>query len=131
MSAVAPGSQNFTTASDFGAHTTSAKFRALRLASMQVTRTEFRHILCACAHVRRLQSRSRLLSMDLDSVIVSIKLDHPNDGGRLVIGHLAAHSILVPRARVCAAIHRVNPDNTALRRSIALRRRVYHVDGPN
>ena len=68
---------------------------------------------------------------DLDNVIVSIKRDHPNDGERLVIGHLAARSILVPRARVRAAIHRVDPDNTALRRRIALRRRVYHVNGPN
>ena len=74
---------------------------------------------------------SDISDSDLDSIIVSIKLDHPNDGGRLVIGHLAARSILVPRARVRAAIHHVDPDNTALRRSIVLRRRVYHVDGPN
>ena len=64
-------------------------------------------------------------------MIVTIKIDHPNDGERLIIGHLAARSIIIPRARVRASIHRVDPENTALRRSIALRRRVYHSDGPN
>ena len=74
---------------------------------------------------------STISDSQLDSVIVNIKLDHPNDGERLIIGHLAARSILVPRVRVRAAIHRVDPDSTALRRSIALRRRVYYVCGPN
>ena len=74
---------------------------------------------------------SDICDCNLDSIIVDIKCDHPNDGERLIIGHLAARSIFVPRTRLRAAIHRVDPDNTALRRSIALRRRVYHVDGPN
>ena len=30
-----------------------------------------------------------------------------------------------------ASIHRVDPENTAIRRSVTIRRRVYHVDGPN
>lgn len=74
---------------------------------------------------------SDISDSDLDSLIVRIKIEHPYDGERLMIGHLAAHSIIVPRARVRAAIHRVDPENTALRRSVALRRRVYHADGPN
>lgn len=63
--------------------------------------------------------------------MVEIKVEHPNDGERLLIGHLANRGIIVQRSRVRAAIHRVDPENTALRRSVTIRRRVYHVDGPN
>ena len=53
-------------------------------------------------------------------------MDHPNDGERLLmIGHLAARGIIVPRVRVRAFIHHVDSDNTAVRRS------VYSVEGPN
>ena len=57
-------------------------------------------------------------------------MDHPNDGERLLIGHLAARGIIVQRVRVCASIHRVDPENTAIRRSVTIRRS-YHVQGPN
>ena len=53
---------------------------------------------------------------DLDAV-VRIKANHPNDGECLVNGHLTRHG--------------VDPENTAVRRSIAIRRRVYHVEGPD
>ncbi len=68
---------------------------------------------------------------DLDREVVDIKVEHPNDGERLLIGHLATRGIIVPRARVRGSIHRVDPENTAIRRSVTIRRRVYHVDGPN
>ena len=48
-----------------------------------------------------------------------------------MIGHLAHRGVIVSRARLRASIHRVDPDNTALRRSIVVRRRVYHASGPN
>lgn len=41
-----------------------------------------------------------------------------------MIGHLARHNIILPRARIRAAIHRVDPVNTALRRSVTVRRRM-------
>ena len=68
---------------------------------------------------------------DLDSVVERIKITHPNDGECLMSGHLTQRGIIVPRARLRASIHRVDPENTALRRSIAIRRRVYYVEGPN
>ena len=68
---------------------------------------------------------------DLDIVIEEIKRNHHNDGERLLIGHLAAQGIIVARACVRASIHRVDPVNTALRRSVTVRRRVYHAAGPN
>ena len=68
---------------------------------------------------------------DLDRMVQSIKEAHPNDGERMVIGHLHHHGIIVPRAKVRASIHRVDPVNTAIRRSVTIRRRVYCVNGPN
>ena len=68
---------------------------------------------------------------ELDRVVESIKQAHPNAGERLLIGHLNRLRIWVPRARARGAIHRVDPINTAIRRSVAIRRRVYHVEGPN
>ena len=46
-------------------------------------------------------------------------------------GHLASHGIVVQRARLCASIHRVDPEKVAIWRSIAIGHRVYHIDGPN
>lgn len=48
-----------------------------------------------------------------------------------MIGQLARRGVILQRARIRASIHRIDPINTAIRRSVALRRRVYHVDGPN
>ena len=67
----------------------------------------------------------------LDDLIHGIKMQHPHDGERLMIGHLSRHGIRVPRTRLRASIHRVDPVNTALRQSITIRRRRYHSDGPN
>lgn len=68
---------------------------------------------------------------ELDHQIKLIKNTHPNDGERLIIGHLRAHSIFVTRARTRASIHRVDPANVAIRRMVTIRRRVYFADGPN
>ena len=53
---------------------------------------------------------------DLDREVVEIKLEHPNDGERLLIGHLASQGVIVPRARVRASIHWVDPENTAIKK---------------
>jgi len=68
---------------------------------------------------------------DLDSYLVSIKRSHPNDGERLLAGHLCCLGIIVPRSRLRGSIHHVDPENTAARRSVTVQRRVYHVEGPN
>ena len=67
----------------------------------------------------------------MDQIIREVKDVHPNDGERMIIGHLAQRGVILQRARIRASIHRIDPVNTAIRRSVALRRRVYHVDGPN
>lgn len=68
---------------------------------------------------------------DLDREVERIKRMHPNDGERLMIGHLTQRNIIVPRAKLRASIHRIDPVNTALRRSVTVRRRTYHSPGPN
>ena len=71
---------------------------------------------------------THISDQDLDRVLEDIKHSHPNDGERLIIGHLANQKITIPRARIRA---RVDPINTVLRRSVTVRRRVYHSEGPN
>ena len=74
---------------------------------------------------------TNITDAELDHKIQTIKRTHPNDGERMMIGHLLRAGIRVQRARIRASIHRVDPVNTALRRSITVRQRVYHVEGPN
>ena len=68
---------------------------------------------------------------ELDQKVAAIKNVHPNDGERMMVGHLPQCGIIVQRSRLRASIHRVDPVNTVIRSSITVRRRFYHVDGPN
>ena len=74
---------------------------------------------------------STISDSQLDHLVKSIKQVHPNDGERMLIGHLARQNVIIQRARLRESIHRVDPINTAIRRSVTIRRRVYHADGPN
>ena len=76
-------------------------------------------------------SYTNISDRDLDTTVERIKENHPNDGEVFMAGHLTSHGIFVPRARLRASIHRVDPVNTAARRSVTIRRRVYYADGPN
>ena len=60
----------------------------------------------------------------MDRLVQEIKRMHPNDGERLMIGHLSRFSATVPRPRLRASIHQVDPVGTRARRSITIRRRV-------
>ncbi len=57
-------------------------------------------------------SYSEISDEQLDEFIEEIKQAHPNDGERMMIGHLARRGIIVQRARLRASIHRVDPINT-------------------
>jgi len=74
---------------------------------------------------------SSITDLELDACIRDIKRRHPNDGERMIIGHLFCLDIFVPRYRIRSSIHRVDGNNVALRRSVTIRRRVYYADGPN
>ena len=68
---------------------------------------------------------------DLDAKIKSIKQVHPNDGEVMMTGQLLSLGVRVPRSRLRASIHRVDPQGTAERRSIAIQRCTYHVKHAN
>ena len=72
----------------------------------------------------RSSTYSVITDATLDQEVRRIKRVHPNDGECLMAGHLASRGII-------ASIHRTDPEATAIRRSIAVRRRVYCVPGPN
>ena len=57
---------------------------------------------------------------------IEIKMDHPNDGERMIICHLATHGIIVPQVQVCASVHRIDPENTALEVSQGLRGQIVY-----
>ena len=77
-----------------------------------------------------IEKYSDISDTDLDSTIRRIKLDHPNDGEIVMQAHLLRVGIHVQCQRLRLSVHRVDPTNT-LRRATTVRRRVYHVDGPN
>lgn len=79
----------------------------------------------------RMTTYTSITDTELDFTIHEIKRNHPNDGERMIIGHLCRLGINVPRSRVRSSIHRIDPVNVTLRRNLAIRRRVYHSDGPN
>ena len=72
-----------------------------------------------------------ITAQELDSIILAYKLNRPNDGEVMIIGHLRASHIHVPRSEVRSAIHRVDSAGVSARRSTTIRRRVYEVEAPN
>ena len=72
---------------------------------------------------------SEISDTELAGMLATI-ISHPNDGERL--GHLQHLGVTVPRARVRASIHHIDPVTNSLRRSITIRRHVsgpWHIDG--
>ena len=66
-----------------------------------------------------------------DVVVGRVKQEHPNDGEIMIAGHLLKQGVRVQRAKLRKSIHRIDPEGVAERRSVAVRRRTYHVTGPN
>ena len=64
---------------------------------------------------------SEITDMELDSVISVYKATHPNDGEVMVIGHLRANEINLPRERIRKSIHRVDPLGVSERRLTTIR----------
>ena len=74
---------------------------------------------------------TQLSASTLDSIVQSIKSDHPNDGEVMMQGHLRKLNIHVRRQDLRASIHRVDEANIQRRRAKVVKRRVYSVDHPN
>ena len=88
--------------------------------------TLYRHMKNA-----QIEKYSDISDRDLDDTVRRIKVDHPKDGEVLMQAHLLRLGIHVQRCRLRQTIHRVDPVNTTLRRAKTVKRRVYHVEGPN
>ena len=61
---------------------------------------------------------SDISSSELDRAVAAIKQEHPNDGERMMAGHLYRVGISVPRSQLRGSIHRIDPSNSAVRRSV-------------
>ena len=68
---------------------------------------------------------------ELDGYVQGIQNAFPGCGEKLMEGHLAAQGLKVQRRRVRESIHRTDPVGVAIRRSLAILRRRYHVPHPN
>lgn len=94
---------------------------------LEVSRRTLYRRLCGSSLV----GYTDITSHELDCVIDSYKQNHPNDGEVMIIGHLRASQLQVPRSEVRSAIHRVDSLGVGTRRSTTIRRRVYEVEAPN
>ena len=74
---------------------------------------------------------SDITETQLDAVVQRVKQEHPNDGEVLIAGHLLKEGVHVQRSKLRRSIHRIDPTGVAKRRSVAVRRRAYHVISPN
>ena len=77
------------------------------------------------------QKYSTISDADLDLKVQSVKVTHPNDGEIMLAGHLRSQGIHVPRAKLRASIHHVDPEGVLLRGTTAVKRKCYHVERAN
>ena len=87
---------------------------------------------------RRLKEQDRYVSKystisdsDLDDLIRRLKESHPYDGEVMMAGNLHRSGICVPRSRLRASIHRVDPEGVVERARRTVKRRVYSVPCSN
>ena len=76
-------------------------------------------------------SYSTVRDRELDEILVRAKIGHPNDGEKLIIGHLRRIGSIIQRSRISEIISRVDPVGIALRRTRVINGRIYQVNGPN
>ena len=77
-----------------------------------------------------LQGYTSISDGDLDQLVHQLKTDHPNDGKVMIAAYLKSVEVHVPRSRLRASIHRLDPHARDRLRPV-IRRRVYNVDAPN
>lgn len=73
---------------------------------------------------------SQVTDDELDAIVKDIKIAFPNCGYRLMHGHLLTHGYRITQTRIKDALHRVDPDGSALRWAVAIERRKYKVMSP-
>ena len=73
---------------------------------------------------------SQITDTELDAVVKDIKVLFPNCGYRLMYGHLLTRGYRITQNRIREALHRVDPDGSAMRWAVAIERRRYRVMSP-
>lgn len=82
-------------------------------------------------HDRYISKYATITDNDLDQLVRRIKQGHPCDGEVMMAGHLHSLGVWVPRFRLRASIHRVDPDGVVERARKTIKRRVYSVPSTN
>lgn len=77
------------------------------------------------------QDYTPLSDEDLMSIVGQILSNTPNAGETYVRGSLRSRGIRIQRWRVRQILQEIDPIGRCFRRSQAIRRRIYHVAGPN
>ena len=73
-------------------------------------------------------SYSNITDEELDSVLSSVLATYPKSGEQMVTWALVSWNVQVQRAKIRAAINRVDPINRQLRRHVSIYRQVYNVN---
>ena len=73
---------------------------------------------------------SQITDLELDAIVKDIKVSFPNCGYRLMLGHLLTRGYRITQVRIKEALHRVDPDGSAMRWAVAIERRKYKVMSP-
>lgn len=67
---------------------------------------------------------------NLDDIVRTISHEYPGCGSKMMEGHLRERGITVQQVRVRESLRRTDPEGTAIRYRINIRRRVYDVSYP-
>ena len=94
---------------------------------------------CSSSTIQRRQREYRIRSSDfstlsdaeLDELVGSVILLHPQCGERSVTGYLRSQGHRIQRERIRQCIRRIDPFGVELRARGVLHRRRYHVEAPN
>lgn len=87
-----------------------------------VSRQTIYNRINSSANVTEFATYSAVSDSDLDTLVSRVKAQHPNNGEVMIAGYLASEGVRVPRRRLRASIHRVDPIGVEERRHHAIRR---------
>ena len=73
---------------------------------------------------------STISDRELDDLAEQIKQDFPNCGYRMMQGHLLRHGYRIPHAHIRNCLHRIDPDDVAIRwATVPSPLSLWHIDG--
>ena len=67
---------------------------------------------------------------NLDDTVRSISHQYPGCGNKMMAGHLRERGIVIQQTRIREALRRTDPEGTAIRQRLSIRRRQYNIAFP-